>query len=134
MSNSPFAAPAAASGISWEDLNGSLLLIQPLSVEDSVQTTFGEKTAIRADISVLDGDQKGEEYKDTLVFPLVLQGQLRGRLGQKVLGRLGQGEAKAGQKPPWILTEATEDDIKVGTAHLSGQLSTPAAGGSAPPF
>lgn len=132
MTASPFATPGTASGISWEDLNGSLLLIEPLSVEEGIKTVHGDKSAIRANVAVLDGDQKGQDYQDTLVFPLVLQGQLRGRIGQKVLGRLGQGEKKAGQKPPWKLAEATEADIAVGTAYLSGQMSAPAD--DAPPF
>ncbi|KQP24315.1 hypothetical protein [Aeromicrobium sp. Leaf272] len=41
----------------------------------------------------------------------MLQSQLRGSVGQKVLGRLGQGNAKPGQSAPWLLNEATADDV-----------------------
>lgn len=132
MTTSPFASPATASGIDWKALNGALLLISPLSVEEGIKTVHGDSTAVRADVVVLDGDEKGEEYADTLVFPKVLQGQLRSRIGQKVLGRLGQGQQKPGQSPPWILAEATEADQKVGMAYLSGQLAKPAD--DTPPF
>lgn len=134
MSTNPFADPGSASGISWEGLNGSLLLIEPISLEEGVKTVHGDKNAVRAKVAILDGPQSGEEYTDTLIFPLVLQGQLRGRFGQKVIGRLGQGEKKAGQKPPWKLLEATAADREVGMAYLNKQLATPAAAGNQPPF
>lgn len=131
MSN-PFATPAAAGGVSWEDLDGRLLLIEPLSQEHGISTVHGEKDAIRANVTVLDGDTPDEKFEDTLVFPLVLQGQLRPRIGQKVLGRLGKGVGKPGQKPPWKLAEATEAEIQVGTAYLAGGISKPAETHAAP--
>ena len=130
MTSNPFATPATASGISWKDLKGSLLLITPHSVEEGIKTAYGESDAIRADVVILDGDQAGEEYADTLIFPRVLQSQVRSRIGSKVLGRLGQGNAKGNQDPPWLLAEATEADIAVGKAHLAGAL----AGADQPPF
>lgn len=112
-------------------LNGSLLLIEPAAVEEEISTVHGTSSAIRADVSVLDGDSKGEVYEDALIFPKVLQGQLRPRIGQKVLGRLGQGVAKPGQSAPWTLNEATDQDKQVGTEFLnqrtSSQTATPAA-------
>ena len=132
MTTSPFASPATASGIDWKALNGALLLIRPHSVEEGIKTVHGDSSAVRADVVVLDGVEKAEEYTDCLVFPKVLQGQLRSRLGQNVLGRLGQGNAKPGQSAPWVLAEATEDDVKVGTAYLAGQIATP--DDDAPPF
>ncbi len=132
--SSPFAAPGTASGIDFKTLNGRLLLIEPSGVEAGIKTSFGEKEAVRATVTVLDGPDAGEEYNDALIFPGVLIGQLRGRIGQKVLGRLAQGNAKPGQQPPWKLEEATAADQKIGLAHLSGSLAAPAAGGSEPPF
>lgn len=125
MSN-PFAAPASATGVEWETLNGALLLIEPKRIEAGVNTAFGEKDPLVADITVLDGDSKGEVFAEAFVFPTVLISQLRPNIGGKVLGRLGQGNPKPGQKPPWKLLEATEDDVKVGTAYLAGQVSAPA--------
>lgn len=131
----PFASPGTAAGIDWKALNGALLLITPLAVEEGIKTVHGDSSAVRANVIALDGEKKGEEFNDTLIFPKVLQGQLRSRVGQKVLGRLGQGNAKAGQSPPWLLAEATEDDKKVGLAYLSNGFAQPAtASAGAPPF
>ena len=132
MTASPFATPATAVGIKWADINGALVLIDVHSVETGIQTTFGESDAVRADVAVLDGEQAGETYPDCLIFPKALQGQLRSRIGAKVLGRVTQGQAKSGQSAPWLLAEATEDDIKVGTAYLAGGISTPGNDSEAP--
>ena len=63
--------------------------------------------------------------------PKVLAVQLRPRIGQKVLGRLGQGQAKPGQDAPWVLAEATESDVDVALAFLA-KIAAPVA--AAPPF
>ena len=130
MSDTPFATPAApGSGISWADYNGRLLLIEPHAVKTDIQTSFGPSDAVQADVVVLDGDDAGTEYPDTLIFPKVLQSQVAGRIGQKVLGRLGQGQAKPGQSAPWMLAEATADDIALGQRwlnHKATQVAAPA--------
>lgn len=127
-----FAAPAAASGIDLKALNGALLLIEPAAIEEDISTVHGPSSAIRADVSVLDGALQGEVYEDTLLFPKVLQGQLRPRLGQKVLGRLGQGVAKPGQSAPWTLNEATDQDKQVATAFLNQRTTNQTAAPAAP--
>lgn len=113
-----FASPAAPSeGIDFNQLRGSLLLIKVVFLEDhipNVNSKPGEKSpAIRADVTVLDGQFAGKEYADALIFPKVMQGQLRSRVGQLVLGRLGQGQAKAGQSAPWKLDPATPADEQI---------------------
>lgn len=120
MSN-PFSNPAQASGISWDDCLGRLLLIEPKDVEKDIQTAFGLKDAVRADITVIDAPDAPEEYLDALIFPGVLISQTRPLIGEQVLGRLAQGEAKPGQKPPWKLLEATEDDIAIGLTYLDSR-------------
>ncbi len=131
----PFAAPAASSGLDLKALNGRLLLIEPYKVEEGVSTSFGPKDAIRGKVVVLDGDDAGTEHDDTLLFPSVLIGQLRSRVGQKVLGRLGQGTAKPGQQPPWKLNEATAADQQIGMDWLNrNSLTAPAASSNQPPF
>jgi hypothetical protein len=118
MSN-PFSNPAPSSGIQWEGLLGKLLLIEPLSLETGINTSNGVRDAVRADVVVIDADGDGpEEYKDTLIFPKVLISQTRSLVGEKVLGRLIQGEPKPGQTAPWKLLEATEADIEVGVRYL----------------
>jgi hypothetical protein len=134
----PFSNPATASGIQWEHLLGHLLLIEPSAVEKEIVTTFGAKEAVRADVTDL-GDGVSttvEEYPDALIFPGVLISQTRSLIGEKVLGRLSQGTAKPGQKPPWRLDDATDTDIAVGVKYLDsrkGDPFTPPAQ-TAPPF
>jgi hypothetical protein len=120
---SQFAAPAAASGIDWSELNGRLLIVEPSEIVKDINTNFGVTDAVRANVTVLDGNEAGKKHDDTLIFPRVLQSQLGSRIGQKVLGRLGQGQAKPGQSPPWMLNAATPDDEQKAVAYLSTQFT-----------
>lgn len=131
--SSPFAQPASAAGIDWNEVHGSLVIIEPSALETGINTTFGDKDAVRASIAILDGPMAETEYDDILIFPLVMIGQLRPRIGQKVLGRVTQGTAKAGQKPAWMLAEATEEDTKLGMAWLNrAGLAQPASAQTQP--
>jgi hypothetical protein len=114
-----FHKPAASSAINWEDLLGLLLLIYPTKVEANVNTSVGVKDAIVADVHILDGPDP-QVIEGAYIWPRVLQVQLRPFVGtgEPCLGRLVQGNAKAGQSPPWKLADATEDDEKAATAHL----------------
>lgn len=137
MTQDPFAKPASAVGIKWADLQGALLILDVKSVEEGIMTTFGESDAVRADVHVVDGAQAGTTYPDALVFPKGLASQLRPNVGQKVLGRLGQGQAKPGQSPPWLLAEATDADKQAGMAFLNRNTFTqpqPAQAQAQPPF
>lgn len=119
MSNS-FANPGSTgSGVKWADLDGALVVAIVNEVEDKVSTSYGDREDVaRIDLHVLDGDSAGEEYLDTLVFPKVLSQQLRRRVGEKVLGRIGQGIAKSGQSAPWMIHPATDEDQKAGAKWL----------------
>lgn len=133
MSTDPFAAPAPpGEGISWKDFNGSLLLIEPKEVHTDFKTSYGvAERVVRADVSVLDGPNSGTTIPDTLIFPKVLVGQTAPQIGKRVLGRLGQGEAKPGQSAPWLLSEATDQDRQVGMQWLQQNATAqpaPAAG------
>ncbi len=119
-----FTNPGTSTGINWGDLNGRLLLFDVTGYETGINTSFGEKDAVRANITVLDGDAKGDGYNDSLVFGMVMISQLKSKQGEKVLGRLGQGEKKAGQNAPWKLAAPTEADKKVAREHLT-QTTTP---------
>ena len=105
------AAPGGA-GIEWNDFTGKLFVVEPLEVEKGVKTIHGETDAVRANVYVLLGKDKTEEFEDTLIFPRVLQSQVRRQIGSLVVGRLDQGEAKRGQNPPWVFTEASPADLK----------------------
>lgn len=125
-------APPPSGGIDWEEMKGKLLIIEPLSVENGVKTTFGEKTAVRANVHALTGPGESEDYDDTLLFPTLLVSQTKNQIGQRIVGRLGQGTAKPGQKAPWVLDAATDDDIAKAKEWLAKR--TPSLTAAAPPF
>lgn len=131
---SMFSQPSApGGGIKWEEHKGSLLLIDPKSFRSGIATSFGEADAVEADIHIIDGPNAGESYESTLVFPKLLVSQLRGQIDQRVLGRLGQGVAKASQSAPWILNEASADDIAKAEAWVK-ENQTPTVTSAAAPF
>ena len=109
------------------DHDGRLLLIKPLSQEVEVPTANGVKDAVRATVIVLDGDDAPTEHVDAMLYSKVLQGQIRRNIGtgRYNLGRLGQGMAKPGQKPPWKLTDPTDADKDTARAYLDRQESAP---------
>lgn len=136
-----FAAPASPSeGMDFNELQGSLLLIKVVYLEEhvpNVNTKPGEKSpAIRADVTVLDGPLAGKEYADALIFPRVMQGQLRSRIGQLVLGRLTKGEAQPGKNAPWKLDPATAQDTQVAEQYMARktQPRVQSVSSSEPPF
>lgn len=140
--NDDFAAPSSSSGIDLGSLKGALLIVEVLGVEDhvpTVHTQAGEKSpAVRATVSVVDGARKGDEYVDVLLFPKVLQSQLKTNVGRKVLGRLTQGLPKPGKNAAWELAPATPDDVQAARTFVSQRTMTSAApagpASSAPPF
>jgi len=108
--NNPFAAPAASTGITWEEHDTRLLVIEPRALERDIMTSNGLRDAIRGDVHVLDGPNP-QSYIDVLIFPKVLISQLTSRIGERVLGRLGKGAAKPGQNPPWKIDGHSEQDL-----------------------
>ena len=83
---------------------------------DTVDTVYGEnEVTICRYVVVLDGDDEGLVYDDPIVF---------GNLGRAaynpedkiVLGRVGVGQAKKGQNPPYILEPATDEDKAIAGA------------------
>lgn len=122
-----FDGPGSASGVQWGDYEGRLLLIKPLEKDVTVSTSFGESTAVRADITVLDGPGAPEEIADTLIFPKVLQGQVKGNAGsgRYNLGRLGKGNAKPGQSAPWMLGDPTDADKDAARGYLASKNTAP---------
>lgn len=131
---SSFSTPAAPSGgIDWANFKGSLLLVEVLAQEHGVQTVHGLADPVRANVKVIDGPGAGDSYDDTLIFPKVLIGQTKSKVGEKVLGRLGQGVAKPGQSAPWQLDAASAEDIAKAEAWVAAN-SKPAVTSAAPPF
>lgn len=122
-----FDGPSSSTGIKWEDVHGRLLLITPHSVETDIKTSFGDTDAVRADVVILDGPGAPDEYRDTLIFPKVLQSQVRSNAGtgRMNLGRLGQGNKKPGQSAPWMLGDPTDADKDIARAHIASTQTTP---------
>lgn len=131
MSDLVSAAPPTG-GITWADHSGRLLIIEPLSVESGIKTSFGDADAVKANVIALTGPDTAETYDDCLVFPKLLASQLRSQIGHKVVGRLGNGVAKPGQSAPWILEPASADDLEKAKAYLS--KAKPTVTSAAPPF
>lgn len=116
-----FATPAAPTGaFKPADHIGSLLVIEPLAVETGITTVNGPADALRANVTILDGPHAGERADDALIWGKVLRSQLAPLIGQKVLGRLGQGAAKPGQSPAWVLNDPTDDDKATAKAWATG--------------
>jgi hypothetical protein len=128
----PFDQPSApGAGIDLGPLTGALLMINVRGVESGIQTIHGVANAVRVDVDVIDGPGAGQHHDDVLLFPRVLQGQLRGHVGGKVIGRLGVGEAKPGKNAPWLLAPATAADVALGRQFLAGSVASVSA---TPPF
>lgn len=124
MTDNPFSTPAASSGVEWESLKDSLLIIDVAAVEHDVPTVHGvAANVVKATISVVDGAKAGEVMADTLIFPKVLVSSLSPRVGHKVLARLGQGEAKPGKSAPWVLTDPTDEDVAKGIAFTKANVA-----------
>lgn len=134
--------PAQGDSFEWSAHQGRLLMIEVIEVIDHVPTVHtqpGEKSpAIRANITLIDGLLVGKVARDALVFPKVLQGQLRRSVGRKVLGRLGQGTPTPGKSAAWELAEATPADVAAAQAFLANRaangMAAPAPATSQPPF
>ena len=123
-----FDGPGTSSGdtVTWDDLEGRLLLIKPLELHSSIKTSFGDKEAIAADVHVLDGPNAGTVSHDVFVFPLALQGQIKKNIatGRFNLGRLGKGVPKPGQRAPWRLLDPTDDDKGLARKYVASDKFT----------
>jgi hypothetical protein len=110
------------------DLNGQLLIIEPIEYKTGITTVHGEAEAIEVNLVNLDDNNK--EYNNVLFFNVALKNSLKGKIGHKVLARIGQGDAKPGKSAPWILLDATQDAVAV--AKANAYISAPKASAPAP--
>jgi len=128
-----FAAPAAGGGDSLTpaDVEGHVLVVEPLEHVNGITTAYGEKDAIRVTVHDISAQQT---YENVLWFPGALIGALKSRIGQRVLAVMGKGQAKPGQAPPWVLTDASGNDaaVKAATAYLTAQTAATLAPAPAP--
>lgn len=132
----PFTAPASAGeGVAAADVDGHILVCEPLEYLTDVTTVHGPKDAVRLTVHDITDQQT---YEGCMWFGGYLVGSLKGRIGQKVLGIMGKGTAKPGQSAPWVLTDLStnEQAVAAATAYLTAQtaasLAAPAAPAAAP--
>ena len=125
-----FEAPSAATeSVKVADLNGKLLIIEPVEYKTGIQTVHGDADAIEVNLVNLDDNT---EHNNVLFFNVALKNALKSKVGHKVLARIGQGTAKPGKSAPWILLDATNDAVAVAKANayigaVVPPVATPAA-------
>jgi hypothetical protein len=127
-----FSAPATGgSGISISDLDGHLLVVEPLEHRAEIVTSNGPRDAIRATVHDI---TTNTTHEDMLIFPKVLVGSLKGRIGQRVLATLGKGAAKPGQNAPWVLVDMSGDpgSVNDATRYLTERTSSTIAAPAQP--
>jgi len=115
-----FAAPSQGGSVRPADLEGHLLIVEPIEYVQSISTSFGDKDAIRVNIHDVT-DQASHD--DVLLFGTALIGSLKSQVGKGVLGK---GTAKPGQAAPWVLDDATSDAkaVKAATAYLTNATAS----------
>lgn len=127
----PFARPSS-DFFAAKDYQGKLCLFENIGQPGERKTDYGMSPCIDADVTVIDADGGPAVFTRSSVFGAALVGTLgRATPGKPLLGRIGQGQAKAGQSAPWILNDYTDADAALAGQYLTqrstGQFSSPAA-------
>jgi len=120
---SMFVAPTASGdSIKPSDVEGHLLVVEPIEYIASISTSFGDTDAVRLNVHDINAQRT---YEQVLWFSGQLVGSLKSRVGQKVLGTMGKGLPKPGMSAPWILQDASGNDkaVAAATAYLTGQVA-----------
>lgn len=123
-SDDEFGDPGERSNFKLADHEGALLLITPRSMEEDIETSFGESDAVKADVVVLTKTNgkaldEPEEHEGVLIFQRVVIGQLEGKIGKgRVLGTVGRGVAKKGQSAPFLIEVATDEQKDIARKYL----------------
>jgi hypothetical protein len=133
-----FEAPSTTTeSVKVADLNGKLLIIEPVEYKTGIQTVHGDADAIEVNLVNLDDNT---EHNNVLFFNVALKNALKSKVGHKVLARIGQGQAKPGKSAPWILIDATgdADAVAKANAYIGGGAApaatpAPAAAGAVTP-
>jgi hypothetical protein len=113
--------------IEFKSFEDQLTLITPTEAPSELTTVNGTQTVIRANVWLLEGTGPDErtapaEYRNVTIFGKALVPTFAKNLGKKpVLGVLGKGAAKKGQKPPWVFNEATTEQKKAAKAWYDSQ-------------
>lgn len=120
-----FSSPAAGSVLKPVEIEGHLLVVEPLEYITNIATAMGDSDAVRCTVHDV---TSGSTHTEVLWFSSVLVGSLKSRIGAKVLGVMGKGLAKPGQTAPWILNDASGEPaaIEKAKAYLATRTSAPA--------
>jgi hypothetical protein len=88
---------------------GSLLVVQVSGIQEGVETEYGLRDVIVADVFVIGPPGViTEAFPDAWLFGTVLFTQLKKKKGRTVLGVLELGEKKQGRKAPYRLADPTD--------------------------
>ena len=113
-----FSKPGAmnAEGYRHKDHKGHLVIAEAPIERQPVTTQHGE-----ADVAVphrLHCVDCAQLWNEPWIFGMVIVNQLTTGANADMLGRIGQGDAKAGRSAPWVLEDATEADEAVAVTYL----------------
>lgn len=99
-------------------LNGHLVIVYPIGYIPFIQTKFsgqGNKPSDGIAVDVVDLDDKndqglpGKVYRNSNFMQAQMIGSLKTQIGNKVLGVIGQGVARNGMNPPWVIVDMSGD-------------------------
>lgn len=125
-----FDAPATGGSLKPADVEGHLLVVEPLEYVANISTAYGESDAVRVNVHDISAQ---ETHDSVLWFSSALVGSLKGSIGKRILAVMGKGQAKPGQSAPWVLVDATSNEqaVTAATAYLNGKtaatMAAPAA-------
>jgi hypothetical protein len=105
---------------------GDLLVVQVSDLMEAVETEYGERPVVVADVYVVQRDATiSAVYPEAWLFGTVLFNQLKKKRGRTVLGVLEQGEKRPGRKPPWRLADATDAQEAVALRAMASKPDAP---------
>lgn len=103
---------SGGTGFQKEIHDEHLLAFVGIMFEPKKKTQFGEQDA--AHIEYLACVDDNNVFEDVVIFgtvlvPMLVEGAANADI---VVARLGKGEAKPGQNPPWLLWDPSEEDME----------------------
>jgi hypothetical protein len=112
-----FESPASKDSLRPGDLLGHLVAFEVNGFKPLFETTFGPKDAVELTIHDIDTEST---YPGVLWFSTAIVSALKPKVDSVVLARIGQGEGRHGQQPPWILKDASADleSVRKANAYL----------------
>jgi hypothetical protein len=114
---------------------GDLLVVQVTDTMDAVETEYGERQVVVADVFVIERDATiSAAYPEAWLFGTVLYSQLKKKKGRTVLGVLEQGDKRPGKKPPWRLADATDAQEAVALRAMASKPDAPQEEKAADPW